>query len=325
MKIVNNIPKISVVTPCYNSKKFIDRLYLSLCAQDYKKFEWILVDDYSLDDTVERLMSFISPGEGGISLYKLPQNSGGGIALGFGVEKCRGEIIFMIDHDDELVPSAFSTVIGEWSKVENRPELSGIFYRRLNPSAGKAIGGLLNPGLEFSMSWLANSKPKITDGFIAFKASLAKEFFNSKALESICLSGVPLCLMTKRYKLLSGNEKPLLIYHRDNLYSQTNSIKISRKTVFTYAQYVNAFDIYYFRRPVFWIRHMAALIRFSIAVHGNPIYHHKFLNSKLSIIASYALLPLGVLSYFISGRKLIILNMPVYNLDNLVTLRDIVS
>jgi glycosyltransferase involved in cell wall biosynthesis len=300
-------------------------LHESLCRQDYLDFEWILVDDFSSDDTFDLLKGLSAPGEGGISVYKLPQNSGGGVALGFGVSKCRGDIVIMIDHDDELVDSAFATIISEWSKVENRPEIAGIFYRRLDPVASKVIGGYLQPGMEFSMSWQTNTKPDITDGFLVFKSEIAKNYFNPQALESICLSGVPLQNMAKKYNLLAGQAEPLLIYHRDNPASQTNLVKISRKTVFTYAKYIDAYDVHYFRRPIYWIRHIVALIKFSIAVHGNPIFHHRFIESYAIRVLSFLLLPLGFLSYLRSKKKTVVIDIPVFDLSRLAILVDVKS
>jgi glycosyltransferase involved in cell wall biosynthesis len=323
--LMNSNPKISIVTTCYNAEKFIHRLHDSLCRQEYKNFERILVDDCSSDNTVEVLKNLPSPGNGGIAVYKLPQNSGGGVALGFGVEKCQCKICIIIDHDDELIDSALSIVADEWESVAERPEIAGLFYRRLNPMTGEVIGEELCPGTEFSMSWQANIKPSISDGFSAVKTEIAKHYFNSRSLELICLAGVPATLMTKKYKMIAGQSRPLLLYHRDNIVSQTNSIKISRKTVYTYAKYIDAYDAYYFRRPLRWIRHIIALIKFSTAVHGYPTFHHKFIKSKFICGLSYILIPLGVLSFLYSKRKrdIVIIDFSDFPLDDLNCLVNI--
>lgn len=315
-------PAISIVTPCYNSKRFIGRLHRSLCSQTFRDFEWVLVDDCSTDETVEMLRELPDPGKGGTLLFKLPKNSGGGIALGLGVEKSSGAILIMIDHDDELLPDALSVVVREWIHVKNRPDLAGIFFRRLEPTTNTVVGGELRQGTIFSMSWQINMKPHISDGFLTLKTEIAKRYFNPKSLEAICLSGVPLGLMTKRYKLIAGPSDPLLIYHRDNPSSQTNSVKVSRKTVFTYARYIDDYDIYYFRRPVRWIRHIIALIKFSIAVHGHPTYHHKYVHSRLILFLSFTLVPLGILRYFTS-RKDQIVNLPYFDVDALNSIKNI--
>ena len=36
---------ITVLTPAYNRGKLLEKLYKSLCAQDCKDFEWLIVDD----------------------------------------------------------------------------------------------------------------------------------------------------------------------------------------------------------------------------------------------------------------------------------------
>ena len=318
----NNPPKISIVTPCYNSSQFIHRLHESLCRQDYKNFEWVLVDDLSTDNTVVVLKELSPPGAGGILLYALPQNSGGGVALGFGFEKCRGEIVIMIDHDDELCDSALSIAIEKWRMIAQRPDVVGLFYRRFDPALSKVIGEELIPGTEFSMSWQANTKPSITDGVLVLKREVAKQYFNASSLEAICLSGVPLNLMTKSLKLVAGSSVPFLIYHRDNSNSQTNNIKISRKTVYTYAKYIDAYDRYYFRRPFHWVRHIIALIKFSIAVFGNPIYHHRYIESKFICSLSYFLLPVGMVRYFLS-KKMRVVDFPFFNLSGLTSLDNI--
>ena len=46
---------ITVLTPAYNRGKLLEKLYKSLCAQDCKDFEWLIVDDGSTDDTSERV------------------------------------------------------------------------------------------------------------------------------------------------------------------------------------------------------------------------------------------------------------------------------
>lgn len=319
-----NYPKISIVTPCYNSSKFIHRLHESLCRQDYKNFEWVLVDDCSIDDTVNVISKLSAPGQAGMQVYKLPQNSGGGVALGFAFEKCLGEIVIMVDHDDELFDSALSTVILEWDQIDGRSECVGLFYRRFDPEAGGVIGEKLTPGTEFTMSWQSNVKPSITDGVLVLKSNIARKYFNTRALESICLNGVPLNLMTKNYKLIAGSAEPFLIYHRDNPDSQTNNIKISRKTVYTYAKYIDSFDFYYVFRPIYWLRHIVAMIKFSILLFSNPFYQFRYIESKFINLLSCFLIPAAYIMSIYS-KNISIINFPVYDFSKLQDIKNLVN
>ena len=46
---------VSVITTVYNRKKELLRLFKSLENQTDKEFEWIVVDDKSMDGTIETL------------------------------------------------------------------------------------------------------------------------------------------------------------------------------------------------------------------------------------------------------------------------------
>ena len=44
---------ISVITPTWNRADYLIRVYNSLLSQSYKKFEWLVCDDNSTDNTIE--------------------------------------------------------------------------------------------------------------------------------------------------------------------------------------------------------------------------------------------------------------------------------
>ncbi|MFX5085308.1 glycosyltransferase family A protein, partial [Acinetobacter baumannii] len=49
---------ISLITATYNREKLLANLYKSLCEQTTKKFEWIVVDDGSVDETNNLINKF---------------------------------------------------------------------------------------------------------------------------------------------------------------------------------------------------------------------------------------------------------------------------
>ena len=44
-------PLFTIFTPTYNRAYILPKLYESLCAQNVKNFEWLIVDDGSKDET----------------------------------------------------------------------------------------------------------------------------------------------------------------------------------------------------------------------------------------------------------------------------------
>jgi glycosyltransferase involved in cell wall biosynthesis len=260
---------ISIITATYNSRSFVDRLHASLFAQSNREFEWICVDDHSRDDTVEYLQTLQAPGRGGMQLYWLPHNSGGGVALAVGVSRARGDIILMVDHDDELMPDAVERVLAAWPVIADDPTVSALMFRISDPVTGEVIGGDLPEGRKFTMSWLANRHPDVHDATFVFKAADKKRLVTPELMEHVALGGWPLALMSNDKPFVAAPPTPIRRYHRDNAQSQTNDIKISRKTVTTYAGLLDLWDRWYWLRLPRWLRHAASLLRFSAEVHGS--------------------------------------------------------
>ena len=51
---------ITVFTPTYNREKYLKTLYESLLNQEFDKFEWLIVDDGSSDNTRTLVESLIN-------------------------------------------------------------------------------------------------------------------------------------------------------------------------------------------------------------------------------------------------------------------------
>ncbi len=90
---------VSVITPAYNSAKYISDAIESVLFQTYSNWEMIIIDDCSNDNTVEIVESFIE-GEPRINLIKLNKNSGAGVARNAGLEMAKGRYIAFLDADD---------------------------------------------------------------------------------------------------------------------------------------------------------------------------------------------------------------------------------
>lgn len=54
-----NCMTVTVLTPTYNRKYVINRLYKSLIRQTCKDFEWLVVDDGSSDETDKEIEKYI--------------------------------------------------------------------------------------------------------------------------------------------------------------------------------------------------------------------------------------------------------------------------
>ncbi|MBA4154639.1 glycosyltransferase family 2 protein [Flavobacterium sp.] len=94
---------VSIITPTYNSAKYIAETILSVQNQTYSTWEMIIVDDGSVDET-ENIIKSISAHDKRIQFIKLNQNSGPAIARNKGIEKAQGDYMTFLDADDIWFP-----------------------------------------------------------------------------------------------------------------------------------------------------------------------------------------------------------------------------
>ncbi len=113
------MPKISVITPTYNSEKTIDGTINALLRQSFSDFEYIVIDGLSKDNTVNRIKSFIPAFEQkGVSVRIVSEKDNGVYdAMNKGVSLAKGELVGITNSDDwyedkalEVMWSKFSTV-----------------------------------------------------------------------------------------------------------------------------------------------------------------------------------------------------------------------
>lgn len=92
---------ISVVIPSFNRSQTISRALYSVLNQTYKNFEIIVVDDCSVDNTLEVVESI---NDDRIRIIKHKKNKGANAARNSGISEARGDFIAFQDSDDEWFP-----------------------------------------------------------------------------------------------------------------------------------------------------------------------------------------------------------------------------
>jgi glycosyltransferase involved in cell wall biosynthesis len=95
---------VSIITPSYNSVKYIAETIQSVQNQTYQNWEMIIVDDGSSDQTESVVLSIIQ-NDNRIQFHKLNHNSGPAVARNTGIEKASGDYMTFIDADDIWFPT----------------------------------------------------------------------------------------------------------------------------------------------------------------------------------------------------------------------------
>lgn len=95
--------RVTVVTPSWNSEKYIQATIRSVQAQTYQNWEMIIVDDCSTDGTVE-LVESIAKTDPRIKILRQKTNSGAGAARTRSMQNATGRFIAYLDADDIWKP-----------------------------------------------------------------------------------------------------------------------------------------------------------------------------------------------------------------------------
>lgn len=114
---------ITVFTPTYNRAHLLPRLYESLVNQTSRNFEWVIVDDGSIDNTEEIV------GEWRCDFpikYYYKSNEGKHTAINYGVERAKGELFFIADSDDWLPKDALKIVEEEYKACQQNEVCGGV-------------------------------------------------------------------------------------------------------------------------------------------------------------------------------------------------------
>lgn len=133
---------ITICTPTYNRAYLLDKLYISLKNQNFGFFEWLIIDDGSLDNTEEVVNSFIEEKLINIRYIK-KKNGGKHTALNVGIDKAKGELFWIVDSDDYIVEDSLNYIWNKWSEIENKSKFAGLSGLR-GYSNGNIIGSKSN-------------------------------------------------------------------------------------------------------------------------------------------------------------------------------------
>lgn len=121
--------KITVFTPTFNRGYLMNKLFHSLNSQTNKHFEWLIVDDGSIDQTGELVETFKEQADFEIR-YFYQQNGGKHRAINHGLDLARGELFFIVDSDDSLTDDAIEKIFNNYSGIAFDNSFAGVAFNK---------------------------------------------------------------------------------------------------------------------------------------------------------------------------------------------------
>ena len=97
-----NSSLVSIITPSFNSSRFIKETIASVQAQTYSYWEMLITDDGSTDNSLE-IINEICDKDSRIRLFSI-ENSGPAVARNNSIRHAKGKYLAFLDSDDLWMP-----------------------------------------------------------------------------------------------------------------------------------------------------------------------------------------------------------------------------
>lgn len=118
---------VTVFTPTYNRAAYLLKVFESLLQQTFKDFEWVIVDDGSIDDTSVIIDNLQLTNDKFFPIrYFYQENGGKHRAINRGVKEAKGELFLILDSDDMLPPNSLERIDFYYQQIKDNNSFGGV-------------------------------------------------------------------------------------------------------------------------------------------------------------------------------------------------------
>ncbi len=212
-------PKISVIMSVYNGMPYLGDAVKSILGQSYKNFEFIIINDASVDDTLKYLKGLKDKR---IKIISNPKNLGLAASLNEALKVSGGDYIARMDADDISLPRRLEEQL---SYLRRNPQISlcGSWVNLINES-GKVIGQKKYPTsdrkIKDALKWY---QPIVHPTFMA-RSSFYRELGGYREKFDYAEDYELLTRAMKKYKM-TNIPKKLLLWRLDDERRSRKSMK----------------------------------------------------------------------------------------------------
>ena len=107
---------ISIIVPVFNAERFLPQCIESILCQSYVNWEMIAVDDGSTDKSLEILNAY-SAKDPRIHIIS-KGNEGVSIARNVALSQAKGDYVYFVDADDEVMPNGLKILLEEMENTQ---------------------------------------------------------------------------------------------------------------------------------------------------------------------------------------------------------------
>lgn len=145
---------VSIITANYNSEKYIEQTIQSVLAQTYSNWEMIIVDDKSVDASVQIIEKYAAV-DNRIKLIQKEINAGPTAARNEAIKNAKGDFIAMLDSDDVWMPEKLQKQIEILTKQKDTV-IAFSFYEHIDEN-GNPMNKIIKAPIEVNYSMMLKS------------------------------------------------------------------------------------------------------------------------------------------------------------------------
>ncbi|HOI27015.1 MAG TPA: glycosyltransferase family A protein [Paludibacteraceae bacterium] len=287
---------ITVFTPTYNRANTLTRLFESLKQQTDKRFEWLIIDDGSTDETKELVNSFIQENVIDINYIKR-ENRGLSATINQGVQLAKGDIFFRIDSDDFATLDAIEKIYKNWHLTQ-KESVCGLVFFKIKTDGFHTGFHPFSSNFETNFFDYRNKHKGVGDRAEVIKTEVMREFpFPKYREEKFCPEGLVWNRMAKKYNAIYIAEDIYVCEYQEG--GLTNSVLSNlRKNALGGTNYYA--EIFSFKvTPFYYIKNAISFWRYAFYNGNSFLSNMKMLPLLASVIG---FVPGVLLSLFDSIR-----------------------
>lgn len=229
---------ISVIVPVYNAETYIERCIESMLNQSYEYFELILVNDGSIDNSLEICKEFASK-DNRIVVLDRP-NGGPSAARNMGLSNMRGKYVVFADSDDYVSPNYLENLYlaakqGQYDIVQCNFESTN----EINKKSEKVIYKQTDTKEVTKVEALNGRKYKVTAWAKIYSSSIFKDFKFEGIIHEDDASYYIFVNRAKKLAIL--NETLYFYYMSENSIMRNNKKDISDAFISIYEERIQYF------------------------------------------------------------------------------------
>ena len=119
---------ISIIIPCYNTEKYLEKCLQSILNQSFKNYEIILIEDSSTDKTKEIIEEYVKKHSNIKAIYN-EENKGAAYSRNKALKEASYDLISFIDSDDVLDSNFYEEMLSQMKKEKTDLVVCDIYLK----------------------------------------------------------------------------------------------------------------------------------------------------------------------------------------------------